>query len=622
MCGIIGYIGYRQLQDVLMDGLTRLEYRGYDSAGLAWVQNGQVERVRAVGNLESLRAALRESLRDRVRVMAPTGGVTEPAEPNIGIGHTRWATHGGVTLENAHPHCDGSGRIWIVLNGIIENYLELRHRLERDLVHFTSETDAEVLAHLISIHYDGDLAEAVQRARDELSGHYAFVAMSLDEPDRLVAYRHECPLVIGVGDGEQFIASSIAAFLHHTRTAAVLRDGEIAVVRADGVTMIDFAGASHPPAVTEVDWGEDRMEKEGFETYMLKEIYEQPAAVRETLSSARAELNAADPRLSRAQLRKFKHIRIVACGTSFHAALAGKLAIERWARIPVEVDVASEFRYQDPIIQPGTLVLGISQSGETADTLAAMRLARERGATVLAITNVAGSQATRDADAVLFTRAGIELGVAATKTFVAQVVLLYALALEVAAAADAMPAEEIGALRGELELLPERIEQVLANVEHPVRELSERLVWSPFFLYLGRLAGLPVALEGALKLKEISYVPTDAYPAGEMKHGPIALLSRETPVMAVATEESVAAKLCSNLEEVRARGARVLAVASEGSEQIAEHAEHVFYVPRTDPLMQIVLAIVPLQLFAYHLARARGLNVDQPRNLAKTVTVE
>ncbi|MGZ4324150.1 MAG: glutamine--fructose-6-phosphate transaminase (isomerizing) [Solirubrobacteraceae bacterium] len=626
MCGIIGYIGYRQLRDVLMDGLTRLEYRGYDSAGLAWIENGRVERVRAVGNLESLRTALTADA--RARVGTPVGAVatTPPAGAsagaNVGIGHTRWATHGGVTVENAHPHCDGSGRIGIVLNGIIENYVDLRHQLGRDLVHFSSQTDAEVLAHLIAMYYDGDLVRAVQRARDELRGHYAFVALSLDEPDRLVGFRQECPLVIGLGDGEQFIASSIAAFLPHTRTAALLRDGEVAVVRAHGVTVIDRAGAPHPPAVTEVDWGEDRMEKDGFETYMLKEIYEQPAAVRDTLSSYHTEPDFANPRLSRLRLREFKHIRIVACGTSFHAALAGKLAIERWARIPVQVDVASEFRYQDPIIEPGTLVLGISQSGETADTLAAMRLARERGATVLAITNAAGSQATRDADAVLFTRAGIELGVAATKTFVAQVALLYALALELAAAADTMPAQQRAALRDELERLPERIERVLSSVEHDARELAGRLVWSPFFLYLGRLTGLPVALEGALKLKEISYVPTDAYPAGEMKHGPIALLSRETPVIAVATDESVLPKVCSNLEEVRARGARVLAIASEGFEQIAEHAEHVFYVPRTDPLMQIVLAIVPLQLFAYHLARGRGLNVDQPRNLAKTVTVE
>ncbi|MGZ4184062.1 MAG: glutamine--fructose-6-phosphate transaminase (isomerizing) [Solirubrobacteraceae bacterium] len=626
MCGIIGYIGYRQVQDLLMDGLTRLEYRGYDSAGMAWVQDGRVERVRAVGNLESLRVAMMADARARVGTPVGAGGSTQPtssfAEANVGIGHTRWATHGGVTVENAHPHCDGSGRIWIVLNGIIENYVDLRRRLERDLVQFSSQTDAEVLAHLIAIYYDGDLVRAVQRACDDLRGHYAFVALSLDEPDRLVASRHECPLVIGLGDGEQFIASSIAAFLPHTRAAALLRDGELAVVHAEGVTLIDIDGVARPPTITEVDWGDDRMEKEGFETYMLKEIHEQPVAVHDTLSSVHAEFDLANPRLSRARLREFKHIRIVACGTSFHAALAGKLAIERWARIPVEVDVASEFRYQDPIVAPGTLVVGISQSGETADTLAAMRLARDRGATVLAITNVPGSQATRDADAVLFTRAGIELGVAATKTFVAQVALLYVLALELAAAADTMPAEQRDALRAELERLPESIEWVLKSAEHDARELAGRLLWSPFFLYLGRLTGLPVALEGALKLKEISYVPTDAYPAGEMKHGPIALLSRETPVIAVATDESVLPKLCSNLEEVRARGAWVLAVASEGFEQVAEHAEHVFYVPRTDPLMQIVLAIVPLQLFAYHLARGRGLNVDQPRNLAKTVTVE
>lgn len=626
MCGIIGYIGQQQSQDVLMDGLKRLEYRGYDSAGLAWVENDRVERIRAVGNLESLRTALIARAPVPVGALAPVGGSRPSANGvagvNVGIGHTRWATHGGATVENAHPHCDGSGRIWIVLNGIIENYLDLRHRLERDLVRFSSDTDAEVLAHLISIHYDGDLSRAVQSAREELRGHYAFVAMSVDEPDRLVGFRHECPLVIGLGDGEQFIASSIAAFLPYTRTAALLRDGEMAVVRADHVTVVDHAGAPHAPVVTEVDWGEDGMEKAGFETYMLKEIHEQPVAVRDTLSSYNAELDFASPGLDRARLREFRHLRIVACGTSLHAALAGKLAIERWARIPVEVDVASEFRYQDPIIQPGTLVLGISQSGETADTLAAMRLARERGATVLAITNAAGSQATRDADMVLFTRAGIELGVAATKTFVAQVALLYALALELAAAAGTMSREERAALRGELESLPERIERVLVSVEWDARELAGRLAWSPFFLYLGRLTGLPVALEGALKLKEISYVPTEAYPAGEMKHGPIALLSRETPVIAVATEESVLPKLCSNLEEVRARGARVVAVASEGYEEIAEHAEHVFYVPRTDPVMQIVLAIVPLQLFAYHLARTRGLNVDQPRNLAKTVTVE
>jgi glutamine---fructose-6-phosphate transaminase (isomerizing) len=596
-----------------MDGLTRLEYRGYDSAGLVWWEHGRMERVRAVGNLDSLRTAL---------ASRPPTRSSVPGTVNVGIGHTRWATHGAVTVNNAHPHSDGMGRIWIVMNGIIENYAELRTRLERDLVEFSSETDAEVLAHLIGVYYDGDLLDAVRRARRELVGHYAFAAISAEEPRRLVALRQECPLVIGRGESEQFVASSIAAFLPHTRSVDLLRNGEIADVFAESVSVTDTAGLPHVPVPTEVDWDEDRIDKDGFETFMLKEIYEQPVAVRETLSSYRAQMEVTKSGLEPAGLRKVNQIRIVACGTSFHAGLAGKQAIERWARIPVEVDVASEFRYQDPIIEPGTLVLGITQSGETADTLAAMRLARERGATVVALTNLPGSQATREADAVLFTRAGIELGVAATKTFVAQVVLLYALALDLAEAAGTMAPEKRAVMRAELGQLPEHIEWVLSAVDDDARALAKRLAWSPFFLYLGRLSGLPVALEGALKLKEISYVPTDAYAAGEMKHGPIALLDHDTPVVAVATERSVLPKLISNLEEVRARGARVVAVASEGFEQIASHAEHVFYIPRADPLIQVVAAIVPLQLFAYHLARERGLNVDQPRNLAKTVTVE
>jgi glucosamine--fructose-6-phosphate aminotransferase (isomerizing) len=627
MCGIIGYIGFRDPRAVLMDGLTRLEYRGYDSAGLAWREDRGVECVRAVGNLESLRTALAGRARHHAPALAVTADDRTVAPPELtgttlGLGHTRWATHGAVTVPNAHPHRDASGRIWIVLNGIIENYSELRDRLERDLIEFSSETDAEVLAQLVGIYYDGDLVAAVRRACEDLSGHYAFVAMSTEEPDRLVGFRRECPLVIGLGFAEQFVASSSAAFLPHTRGIAVMRDGEIVELRADEVTVIAADGSRCAPIRTDVDWAEDRVEKDGFDTFMLKEIHEQPRAIAETLSSFYADMGNLDRRLGLERLRDVKRIRIVACGTSFHAGLAGKLAIERWARIPVEVDVASEFRYRDPVIEPGTLVLGVTQSGETADTLAAMRLARGRGATVVAITNAAGSQATRDADAVLFTRAGIELGVAATKTFAAQVVLLYALALQLAAARGTLSADRRAALRAELEMLPERVEMVLAAVEPDARDLAERLAWSPFFLYLGRLSGLPVALEGALKLKEISYVPTEAYAAGEMKHGPIALLSNRTPVIAVTIEASVLPKLISNIEEVRARGARVLAIASEGCEHVAEHAEHVFYVPATDPLIQAVLANVPLQLFAYHLARARGLNVDQPRNLAKTVTVE
>ena len=620
MCGIIGYVGQRRCQGLLFEGLKRLEYRGYDSAGLAWRENGRTECVRAIGNLESLSSALAARA---AAGEAQDSGALATATVSAGIGHTRWATHGAVTEHNAHPHSDWSGRVRIVLNGIIENYVQLREWLAEEMIECSSETDAEVVAQLISLHYDGDLSDAVRRTVSVLSGHFAFVAMCDEEPDTLVGIRRECPLVVGVGEDELFIASSISAFLRHTRRVVVLHDGEIAVMRHGAVTVFDVDGLPHRPQETHVDWDEDRCEKDGFETFMLKEIHEQPAAIAETLLQSRANLTqAADGALGPEAARAISRIVIVGCGTSYHAGLAGRMALERWARVPVEVDVASEFRYREPIVEPGTLVIGITQSGETADTLAAMRLARAQGATVLAVTNATGSQATREADAVLFTRAGLEIGVAATKTFVAQVVLLYHLALHLARARGALPAAEAEALQRELDRLPGHVEQVIESVDSGVRGLAERLVWSPFFLYLGRLSGLVVALEGALKLKEISYVPTDAYAAGEMKHGPIALLGHDTPVVCVATDDRVLPKLLSNLSEVRARGARVLAVASEGCKQIAEHAEHVVYVPVSDPLLQVVLAIVPLQLFAYHLARARALNVDQPRNLAKTVTVE
>ena len=615
MCGIIGYVGGQPCQQLLLEGLRKLEYRGYDSAGIAWREGDMARCIRAVGNLDALEAVLACSLNN--------GAATATQTVSAGIGHTRWATHGGVTEVNAHPHEDASGRFRIVLNGIIENHRELRDRLARDLVRLRSDTDAEVVAHLIALNYDGSLSEAVRRSLDELDGHYAIVAMCEDEPDTLVGVRRECPLVVGLGEGEQFIASSISAFLAHTREVAALRDGEIAVLRPDEVEVFDVSGHPRRASTMHVDWDEESCEKDGFETFMLKEIHEQGAAVRETLAKWRADLVRNElGGLAAARLREVKRIIIVACGTSYHAGLAGRNAIERWARIPVEVEVASEFRYREPIIEPGALVLGISQSGETADTLAAMRLARTHGATVIAVTNAPASQATRDSDGVLFTRAGLEVGVAATKTFVAQVALLYELAIHLAAVRRSQPEAVLADLQWGLDELPDLIDHVVASVDQPIRELAERLVGSSFFLYLGRLSGVPVALEGALKLKEISYVPTDAYAAGEMKHGPIALLGPDTPVVCVATDRRVLPKLLSNLSEVRARGAQVLAIATEGCIEIAEQAEHVVYIPDTDPLLQVVLGIVPLQLFAYHLARARGLNVDQPRNLAKTVTVE
>ena len=615
MCGIIGYVGSQPCQQLLLEGLRKLEYRGYDSAGIAWREGDMARCIRAVGNLNALDAVLARSLTN--------GGATATQTVSAGIGHTRWATHGGVNEVNAHPHEDASGRFRIVLNGIIENHRELRERLAGDLVWLRSDTDAEVVAHLIALNYDGSLSEAVRRSLDEVQGHYAIVAMCEDEPDTLVGVRRECPLVVGLGEGEQFIASSISAFLAHTREVAVLSDGEIAVLRPNDVEVFDVSGPPRRPHSTHVDWDEERCEKDGYETFMLKEIHEQASAVSETLTQWRADLARNElGSLSAARLRQVKRIIIVGCGTSYHAGLAGRNAIERWARIPVDVEVASEFRYREPIIERGTLVLGISQSGETADTLAAMRLARTHGATVIAVTNAPASQATRDSDGVLFTRAGLEIGVAATKTFVAQVVLLYELALRLAAVTGSRPESILADLQWALDELPELIDQVVASVDQPIRELAERLARSSFFLYLGRLSGVPVALEGALKLKEISYVPTDAYAAGEMKHGPIALLGPDTPVVCVATDRRVLPKLLSNLSEVRARGAQVLAIATEGCMEVAEEAEHVIYIPDTDPLLQVVLGIVPLQLFAYHLARARGLNVDQPRNLAKTVTVE
>ena len=622
MCGIIGYVGHRPCEEILLCGLERLEYRGYDSAGLAFQEDRRIETVRAVGNLSALRKAV--ATRTLQRAQARNGNTaTALAEPTTGIGHTRWATHGRVTWENAHPHTDTEGGVSIVLNGIVENHLALRDELTRDGAQFSSETDAEVVAHLIAHRYEGDLVAAVQAALKELSGHFAFVAMSADHPGLLVGTRRECPLVVGVGEGEHFLASAIPAFLHHTRQVHVLGEGEIAVLRADQASFLDAAGRDVQVVPTAVDWDDDVVEKGGFETFMLKEIHEQGSAVADTLADwLNRDVTQPDIGITDDQLRRVRRVVIVACGTSYHAGLAGRIALERWARIPVEVDLASEFRHRAPLLEEDSLVIGVTQSGETADTLAAMRVARARGATVLALTNVPGSQATRDADGVLLTRAGIEIGVAATKTFVAQVAALYAFTLRVGRVRGAISRARHGELTDELAMLPGRIDAVVTSVEPAVQLLAERLASCEFFLYLGRLAGLPVALEGALKLKEVSYIPTDAYAAGEMKHGPIALLSERTPVVCVATDVSVLDKMLSNISEVRARGARVFAVASEGSKEVAEHAEQVVYIPQTDVLLQTILAVVPLQLLAYYIARARALNVDQPRNLAKTVTVE
>jgi glucosamine--fructose-6-phosphate aminotransferase (isomerizing) len=489
---------------------------------------------------------------------------------------------------------------------------------------FTSETDAEVIAHLIAHHMaTGDLVEAVRRAYAELQGHFAFVAMSLDDPDTLVGARKECPLVVGRGDGEQFVASAVPAFLAHTRDIQVIENDELVVLRPERVELLKPDGTPIERPIERIDWDEETAEKGGYETFMLKEMHEQADAVAETVADRTARGTGVDlDDLDESILRDAKRIVIVACGTSYHAGLIGRYAIEEWARLPVEMDIASEYRYRNPVVGPGDLVIGITQSGETADTLAAMRLARERGATVVAVTNIMGSQATRDADGVVFTRAGLEVSVAATKTFVCQVAVMYLLALRLAELRGSLPPERLAELIGEIKRLPHCVEELLAVVEPRIEAVAADWFDREFFLYLGRHVGLPVALEGALKLKEISYISTDAYAAGEMKHGPIALLDEQTPVVVVATDSPVLDKVLSNVQEVRARGAHVIAVASEGNETIAHHADVVLRVPQTDWMLQPILAVIPLQLLAYGIARKRGLNVDQPRNLAKTVTVE
>jgi glutamine---fructose-6-phosphate transaminase (isomerizing) len=616
MCGIVGYVGHRPAQEVLLAGLEKLEYRGYDSAGISTQTEIGLDSTRAVGNLSQLKAAVADCDGDgSVAVLAP------PA--TTGIGHTRWATHGRVTEENAHPHYDDEGRVHVVVNGIVENYMELKQELLAQGAVFTSETDVEVIAHLIAEGLDEHgFVEATRRAYNRLRGHYAFVAVAAEEPGKLVGARKECPLIVGRGDGEQFLASGIPAFLAHTRDVQALEDDELVVVTDEGAEFITAAGEPFVREIVEIDWDADAAEKGGYETFMLKEIHEQADAVAETIADRTTRPDGIDlPELDDELLTGVKRITIVACGTSYHAGLIGRYALETWARVPVEMDIASEYRYRDPVVGPGDLVIGITQSGETLDTLAAMRLARERGATVIAVTNIMGSQATRDAHGVVYTRAGLEISVAATKTFIAQVAVMYLLALRMAELRGTLPLERRRELVRQLKRIPHDIETMLANGTGAIDRVAERHYNKDFFLYLGRHVGLAVGLEGALKLKEISYTATDAYAAGEMKHGPIALLDQDTPVVVVATDSPVLDKVISNMQEVRVRGAHVIAVATEGRD-LGEHAEETLEVPATDWMLQPLLAVIPLQILAYRIARLRGLNVDQPRNLAKTVTVE
>ncbi len=609
MCGIIGYVGRRASKPLLLQGLKRLEYRGYDSAGIALLEEGGLDYTRAVGPLDNLAAAA-----------GPNGSTS-----STGLGHTRWATHGGVTEANAHPltACDDR-KLAIVMNGIVENYRELREELLEKGHSYTSETDAETIVHLLEDAYDGDLVAAVRAVYAKLEGHFTFVVIHHDHPNHLVGVRHQTPMVVGVGDGENFLASNLAAFLSETRRVQFPDDGEVVSITPERVEIVDaVTGAAVERDIVEIDWDDDAAERSGYETFMLKEIYEQPEGVAETIGDRvrHGHLVLEGLGMTEDELKHLRRIVVVACGTSYHAGVVGRYAIEEWARVPVEPDVASEWIYRNPVIDPGTLVIGISQSGETRDTIQAMKLAREQGARTVAITNMMGSQITREVDSVLYTRTGLEVGVAASKTFTAQTALLFLIGLKLAQCRGTLPEPEVEFILDEVYDLPEKMQRFLDG-DHPIEEIAQRFHDRAFFLYLGRHIGLPVALEGALKLKEISYIPTEAYSAGEMKHGPIALLEEGTPVVVVATRIHVYDKIVSNIQETRARGAHVIAIATDGNEDIQHHADDVIYVPKSPAFLQAALAVLPLQLLAYRIARLRGLNVDQPRNLAKTVTVE
>jgi len=617
MCGIVGYIGTHRAVPIILEGLKRLEYRGYDSAGLAVLcDDGQLNIRRAQGKLRNLEESIRMN----------------PIDGSFGIGHTRWATHGRPTEENAHPHRDCHGDIVVVHNGIVENYLVLKQQLQHEGHTFKTETDTEIIAHLVEKHFDGNLEEAVRAAVKELTGVFALAAISASDPHKIVAARSGPPVVIGIGKNEYFVASDVPAILAHTQDMFFLSDGDMAVLTPEGVTLCDFDGRSVQRQVTHILWNPIEAEKGGYQHFMLKEIFEQPRAVRDTTlgrvgqESGRIFLDEMD--ITPAEFASFKQVKIIACGTSWHAGLAGKFMVERLARIPCEVDYGSEFRYRDPIIAPGTLTVVISQSGETADTLAAQREAKAKGSRTLAICNVVGSMITREAAGTIYTHAGPEIGVASTKAFTCQLTALFILAMYLGQANGSLSEEQSRELVQELIHLPGKLETVLsqdAQYDHLGRELHR----VTDFLFLGRGVNFPMALEGALKLKEISYIHAEGYPAGEMKHGPNALIDEKLPVVVLAPHNSSNPESCllydktvSNIQEVKARDGIVIAIVTQGDDKIRKMADHVIEIPCTSELLTPILAIVPLQLLAYHIAVRRGCDVDQPRNLAKSVTVE
>ncbi|MDH6244703.1 glutamine--fructose-6-phosphate transaminase (isomerizing) [Mycobacterium sp. OTB74] len=622
MCGIVGYVGQRPARDIVVDALRRMEYRGYDSAGVALVDgNGGLTIRRRAGRLANLEEALVET------DDALLGGST-------GMGHTRWATHGRPTDRNAHPHRDSTGKIAVVHNGIIENFSMLRAELEAVGVEFHSDTDTEVAVHLVSERYRhgptaGNFEASVLAVLRRLEGHFTLVFANADEPGTIIAARRSTPLVVGVGEGEMFVGSDVAAFIEHTREAVELGQDQAVIITADSYRVMDFHGndATAHARPFHIDWDLSAAEKGGYDYFMYKEIAEQPTAVSDTLLGhfVDGSIVLDEQRLSDGELRDVDKVFIVACGTAYHSGLLAKYAIEHWTRLPVEVELASEFRYRDPVLDRSTLVIAISQSGETADTLEAVRHAKDQKAKVLAICNTNGSQIPREADAVLYTRAGPEIGVAATKTFLAQVAANYLVGLALAQARGTKYPDEVAREYRELEAMPDLVSQVLAHLE-PVADLGRQFAASPTVLFLGRHVGYPVALEGALKLKELAYMHAEGFAAGELKHGPIALIEDGLPVIVVMPSPKGAsmlhAKLLSNIREIQARGAVTIVIAEEGDEAVRPYADHIFEIPSTSTLFQPLLSTIPLQVFAASVARERGYDVDKPRNLAKSVTVE
>ncbi|MDD5491531.1 MAG: glutamine--fructose-6-phosphate transaminase (isomerizing) [bacterium] len=609
MCGIVGYIGKKDAISILIDGLKRLEYRGYDSAGVAVLQDGQIQLRRSAGKLSNLEETV----------------IQNPLAGTVGIGHTRWATHGKPSEENAHPHTDCAGDLVVVHNGIIENYHLLKKQLIQEGHTFKSETDTEVVAHLLEKHFKGDLHKALQETLKELVGSYALGVISKKDPHTVVAARNGSPLILGVGEDEYFIASDVPAILQRTRKIIYLDDGETARLTLDGIVIYDQAGLEVKKKVHTITWDPIMAEKAGFKHFMLKEIYEQPRVIQDTFRGRvlpdEGEVFLEEVTLDPDYVRDINKIFIVACGTSYHAGMVGKYLFEDHLRIPSEVDIASEFRYRNPIIDEKTLVIVISQSGETADTLAGLREAKAKGSKVLAVCNVVGSTITREADGTIYTHAGPEIGVASTKAFTAQLTALYIVLLYLGRRRGIMSKEETRTIIEKMMHIPAQVEKIL-ELDQEILKISHEFFKKADFLYLGRNVNYPIALEGALKLKEISYIHAEGYPAGEMKHGPIALIDENMPVLALATKCKVYEKVLSNIEEAKARDGIVIALATEGDENIKKKANYVIYVPGTLEILSPLLNVIPLQLLAYHIAVRRGCDVDQPRNLAKSVTVE